>query len=95
MDVAKGILFFTILEKNCKRTALGYLATMVVEVVFLGIGSLCLLMIVGVHHFAHETRRLHEYSPGFAPERFAAHEGFFVEDVATCVHDRYNPNHGS
>src|SRR4051794_36300351 len=38
-------------------------------------------MIVGVHRVADETRRLQEYSPGFAPARFAAHEQFFVEDV--------------
>jgi hypothetical protein len=31
-------------------------------------------MIVGVHRVADETLRLHEYSPGFDPERFAAHE---------------------
>ena len=35
-------------------------------------------MIVGVHGLADETRRLLEYSPGFDPERFAAHEEFFV-----------------
>ena len=34
-------------------------------------------MIVGVHRLADETLRLHEYSPGFDPERFAAHERFF------------------
>jgi len=45
-------------------------------------------MIVGAHRPADETLRLHEYSPGrstdaFAsdPQRFAAHERFFVEDV--------------
>ena len=38
-------------------------------------------MIVGVHRLADETLRLQEYSPGFDPERFAAHETFFVEDV--------------
>ncbi len=38
-------------------------------------------MIVGVHRLADETMRLHEYSPGFDPERFGAHETFFVEDV--------------
>jgi hypothetical protein len=31
-------------------------------------------MIVGVHRLADEMLRLHEYSPGFDPERFAAHE---------------------
>jgi enterochelin esterase-like enzyme len=38
-------------------------------------------MIVGVHRTADETLRLHEYSPAFDAERFAAHETFFVEDV--------------
>ena len=38
-------------------------------------------MIVGAHRLADERLRLHEYSPGFDPGRFAAHEEFFVEDV--------------
>src|SRR5579872_5416612 len=38
-------------------------------------------MIVGAHGQTDEMQRLQEYSPGFAPERFAAHEQFFVEDV--------------
>ncbi len=38
-------------------------------------------MIVGVHRVADDTLRLHEYSPGFDPERFSAHEEFFVVDV--------------
>jgi len=42
-------------------------------------------MIVGVHRAADETLRLHEYSPKFDPERFAAHEKFFVEDVGSWV----------
>jgi len=42
-------------------------------------------MIVGVHRAADETLRLHEYSPGFDPERFAAHESFFVGDVHAWV----------
>jgi hypothetical protein len=46
VDVAKGVLFFPILENHGKRTALTYLATMIVEVVLLAIGVLCLLMIV-------------------------------------------------
>jgi hypothetical protein len=46
VDVGKGVLFFPILENHGKRTALGYLATMIVEVVFLGLGALALLMIV-------------------------------------------------
>ncbi|HEY6340332.1 MAG TPA: hypothetical protein VIY49_02475 [Bryobacteraceae bacterium] len=35
-----------------------------------------------------ETLRLHEYSPGFEPERFAAHEKFFVEDVHRWTESR-------
>ena len=46
-------------------------------------------MIVGVHRLADETLRLHEYSPGFAPERFAAHEEFFVEEVRRWVRARF------
>ena len=42
-------------------------------------------MIVGVHRSADETLRLHEYSPVFDPELFAAHETFFVEDVRRWV----------
>jgi pimeloyl-ACP methyl ester carboxylesterase len=46
-------------------------------------------MIVGVHRAADETLRLHEYSPGFEPERFAAHEAFFVEDVRRWTRSRF------
>ena len=46
-------------------------------------------MIVGVHGLTDEVLRLHEYSPGFDPERFAAHEGFFVEDVRGWVRTRF------
>jgi enterochelin esterase-like enzyme len=46
-------------------------------------------MIVGAHRLADETLRLHEYSPGFDPERFAAHETFFVEDIRHWVRLRF------
>jgi len=46
-------------------------------------------MIVGVHRVDDEMLRLHEYSPGFDPERFAAHERFFVEDVGTWARSRF------
>ncbi len=46
-------------------------------------------MIVGVHRAADETLRLHEYSPGFDPQRFAAHERFFVEDVRRWTRSRF------
>jgi enterochelin esterase-like enzyme len=46
-------------------------------------------MIVGVHRPGDETLRLHEYSSGFDPERFAAHEQFFVEDVGRWTRSRF------
>jgi enterochelin esterase-like enzyme len=46
-------------------------------------------MIVGVHGLADETLRLHEYSPVFDAERFAAHERFFVEDVSRWARSRF------
>ena len=45
-------------------------------------------MIIGAHRASDETLRLHEYSPSFDPERFAAHETFFVEDVRRWAHTR-------
>ena len=50
VDVGKGVLFFPILEHHGKRTALAYLAAMIVEVVLLAIGVLALLMIVPIAH---------------------------------------------
>ena len=52
VDVGKAVLFFPILEKDSKRTALAYLATMIVEVVLLNFGVLCLLMIVPLGQYA-------------------------------------------
>ncbi|WP_433577107.1 alpha/beta hydrolase [Nocardia brasiliensis] len=46
-------------------------------------------LIVGVHRAADETRRLHEYSPGFDPERFSEHERFFGEDVSRWLRSRF------
>jgi enterochelin esterase-like enzyme len=46
-------------------------------------------MIVGVHRLADEMLRLHEYSPDFDPDRFAAHEKFLVDDVRRWVRSRF------
>jgi enterochelin esterase-like enzyme len=53
-------------------------------------------MIVGAHRHRDETRRIHEYARGestpsfvFDPERFAAHERFFVEDVPRWAESRF------
>lgn len=47
-------------------------------------------MIVGVHGPADETRRLHEYSPVFDADRFAAHETFIVETVRSWTASRFD-----
>ena len=47
------------------------------------------VMIAGVHSLQDENLRLQEYSPGFDPARFAAHEKFFVEDVRQWVHSHF------
>ena len=47
-------------------------------------------MIVGVHRTADdEMVRLQEYSPPLNPQRFAAHERFFVGDVRGWVQSRF------
>lgn len=46
-------------------------------------------MIVGVHRLADETARLQDYSPGFDPARFSAHERFLVEEVRGWVRSRF------
>ena len=51
VDVGKGVLFFPILENHGKRTALTYLAALIVQVVMLDIGVLCLLMIVPLSQY--------------------------------------------
>ena len=45
-------------------------------------------MIVGVHGLPDDDGRLKEYTLGFDPERFAAHEQFFVGDVRRWVQSR-------
>jgi hypothetical protein len=52
VDIGKGVLFFPILERHGKRSALAYLAAISVQVVFLDIGALCLLMLVPLGQYA-------------------------------------------
>jgi enterochelin esterase-like enzyme len=54
-------------------------------------------MVIGAHRLDDETLRLREYSPGestaaftFDPERFAAHEAFFVGDVRRWARSRFD-----
>lgn len=42
-------------------------------------------MVVGVHGVDDDDGRLHEYVEGFGGERFAAFEGFFVDEVQPWV----------
>jgi predicted esterase len=46
-------------------------------------------MIVGVHGLSDEMPRLHEYSPVFDADRFAAHEEFFVHVVRQWLTSRF------
>jgi enterochelin esterase-like enzyme len=48
-------------------------------------------MIVGVYRTddEDETVRIKEYSPSFDPDRFTAHESFFVRDVRRWVRSRF------
>ena len=55
VDVGKGALFFPILENHGKRTALVYLAAIVVQVVFLDLGVIFLLMLVPLANIAAEA----------------------------------------
>lgn len=46
-------------------------------------------LVVGVHRASDELLRLHEYSPGFNPDRFATHERFVLGDVRGWVKSRF------
>lgn len=46
VDIGKAVLFFPIIEKHGKRTALTYLSAMVFEVALLAVSALCLLALV-------------------------------------------------
>jgi len=46
-------------------------------------------LIVGAHRLDDEMERLHEYSPGFDPDRFAAHEEFFAGQVRRWAGSRF------
>jgi hypothetical protein len=52
VDIGKGVLFFPIVERHGKRTALVYLAAITVQVVLLDLGVLCLLMLVPLGQYA-------------------------------------------
>jgi enterochelin esterase-like enzyme len=54
-----------------------------------GVADVPATMVVGVHRTSDETHRLHEYSPKFEPDRFAAHERFLVQDVRQWVRARF------
>jgi enterochelin esterase-like enzyme len=95
MSLTAGELFTETLEYDGGRQVTAYVPAAAAEaVVFAGDGQLIpswggLLeaaglpptMIVGAHRLDDEELRLHEYSPAFDPQRFAAHERFFVDDV--------------
>ncbi len=47
-------------------------------------------MIVGAHRAEDETLRLDEYSPGFDPTRFAAHEAFLLDEALGWARSRFS-----
>jgi len=55
VDVGKAVLLYPILENHGKRTALAYLAAIIVDVVLLSLGALCLLMLVPLARSAVEA----------------------------------------
>jgi len=52
-------------------------------------------MVVGVHGLDDDDGRLHEYVSVIDPERFGAHEKFFVDDVGQWVQSRFGVALGS
>jgi hypothetical protein len=46
VDIGKAVLFFPILERHGRRTAVAYLATMIFEMALMTVGVLALLMII-------------------------------------------------
>jgi hypothetical protein len=46
VDIGKAVLFFPVLERHGKRTAVTYLATMIFEMALMTVGVLALLMII-------------------------------------------------
>jgi enterochelin esterase-like enzyme len=46
-------------------------------------------LIVGVHGMDDDDGRFREYVPGVEPERFRAHQAFFVDDVGRWVESRF------
>jgi len=45
-DIGKAVLFFPVLERHGKRTAVAYLATMIFEMALMTVGVLALLMVI-------------------------------------------------
>jgi hypothetical protein len=46
VDIGKAVLFFPVLERHGKRTAVAYLATMIFEMALMTVGVLALLMLI-------------------------------------------------
>lgn len=64
VDIGKAVLFFPVLERHDKRTALTYLAAMIVEVVLMTVGALALLMLVPL---AQQSADAADAGGGWAP----------------------------
>jgi hypothetical protein len=79
VDVGKGVLFYPILENHGKRTALVYLAALIVQVVLLDIGALCLLLLVPLGELAADA--------GAASAAWAPGLGSLLTDANTLAYN--------
>lgn len=56
VDIGKAVIFYPVLERHGKRTAVAYLATMVFEMAMMTVGVLALLMVIPLAEQAAEGR---------------------------------------
>src|SRR5690606_1636245 len=52
VDVGKAVLFFPVIENHGRRTAVAYLAVMILEVALMAVGVILLLLLAPLGHLA-------------------------------------------
>ena len=104
MGTSRGALVTETFDFDGGRQVSAYVPSAPVEaIVFSGDGQLLApwgadleeadlpsTMLVGAHRLDDEMARIHEYSPGFEPDRFAAHEEFVVGEVRRWAAERFD-----
>ncbi|MBL0885530.1 DUF4386 domain-containing protein [Myceligenerans indicum] len=63
VDIGKAILFFPVVEQHGRRTALAYLAAMIIQVILMAVGALAVLMLIPL---ARETAAAGDVADGWA-----------------------------